>query len=142
MVKTKENPPMKVKRGILNAYWKRTALLIGPLIFGIILAIVHDVIYAHFNGKIVESTTQQEWLGRVGTGLAFLIKKLFSTAVGVACVQMLWWTLKNKSTSVKTVDSLFSIVYNPLTLLDRHVVVNYRLFTEAPIIVLLAIISW
>lgn len=126
----------KKKSGILNAHWKKSGIIAGPFLLGILLIVAHDQVYAHYNGKPVSSQTQQQWVGRIGTGFAFLIKKLFSTAVGAACVQMLWWILRNKSTSIKTIDSTFSIVHNPFALK------NFRLFTEAPVIVFMAAIAW
>jgi hypothetical protein len=128
--------PSKRKTGIVNAHWQTTGLLGGALVLGILSAVIHDTVYAHFAGKPVKSTTQQEWLGRVGTGLAFLVRTLFSAAVGTACVQRLWWILRNHSTSIQTIDSSFIIVHNPFTL------VNLKLFREAPLIIGLAMISW
>jgi hypothetical protein len=122
--------------GIAKAHWVTVVVMTGSLLLGVIIAIIHDQIYRHFNLKIVETTSQQEWLGRFGTASAFLVKTLFSTSIGSACVQRLWWTLRNKAISISTIDSSLSIAKNPFDL------TNYRLFREVPLIVLLAILSW
>ncbi len=122
------------KMGIRSAYWGTIALLGGPLCLGIIFAALHDIIYAHFNGRITESPIEKEWLGRIGTGLAFLVKTLFSATVGTACVQRLWSILRSRPISINSVDSSFSILQSPF-------VFNLRLLREAPVIVLLAVIT-
>jgi hypothetical protein len=122
--------------GFIDAHWTTGALLAGSFMLGIIVIAIHDQIYAQYADNYVDSLSQQEWLGRVGTALAFLVRTLFSIAAGTACIQRLWWTLRNKAISIKTIDSSLSIVQNPFDL------INYRLFSEVPLIVLLAAISW
>jgi cellobiose-specific phosphotransferase system component IIC len=135
MAKSTSNTRPDPKREVRNASWQSTAVIGGSLLFGILLAVVHDRLYAHFSQRTVKSQTQQEWIGRIGTGLAFLIKTLFSAAVGGASVQLLWWTLKNRTTSLGTIDSALSVISNPLA-------ANVDTLKEVPVIVLLAVICW
>jgi hypothetical protein len=129
-------PSSKVAMGVPKTHRPTIALIVLPFILGIVVVFVHDTVYDRFNGQVVRSQAQQQWLGRIGTGLAFLVKTLFSATIGAACVQRLWWILRKYQISVKTVDLSIGIISNPLHLFHA------RFFREAPLIVLLAVIAW
>jgi hypothetical protein len=126
-----------MKTGIANAHWAAVVGMVGTFLAGLILAIVHDQINLHFSGKPIGGLSQQQWLGRIATGLAFLIQKLLSAAAGIACVQVIWWTLRNRQTTVKSVNTAFNILGSPLPFIK-----NPKLLREAPVIIALAAISW
>jgi hypothetical protein len=130
------------RRSISNMNWTTGGIMIACFVFGIVFVVVNDVIYKHFDGQQVTSLTQQQWLGRAGTGLAFLIKTLFSATSGAACVQLLWWTLRTKPTTINAIDSSFKVADSPLALFSRKTAVDLRFIKEAPFIILLGAVSW
>jgi hypothetical protein len=130
------------KGGISNINWATGGVMLACFIFGIVFILANDGIYSHFHGKPVASLTQQQWLGRAGTGLAFLVKTLFSATSGAACVQLLWWTMRKKPTSINTIDSSFKVAESPLALFDSKTIINFGFVKEAPFIILLGAISW
>jgi hypothetical protein len=142
MTTSKAKEWRQVRKTTRRGDWKIGVLIIATLVLGIVFAVVHDAFYASLAGKTVQSTEQQQWFGQVGTGLAFLVKTLFASTAGAACVQLLWWTLRRKPTTVQTVDSSFGLADSPLALFSRRSFIQFGVLRETPLIVLFAAIAW
>ena len=111
-------------------------LMLSSLIFGTAFALGHHLFYRSLNSSIVESSTQQEWYTRVGTGLAFLVKTVLGIAIGTAFVQQFWLSLKSQHISVKSLDNMSSILNNPLGFVD------VKIWSVNLILLLLALAKW
>ena len=111
-------------------------LMTGSFISGLALAIGHHFFYDYLNDRIVENQNQQEWFLRIGTGMAFLVRALLSTAVGISYTQMLWWTLRSKSITIEGINSLFGVTHTAWDF------TTLELWTTAPALAIAAVIAW
>jgi hypothetical protein len=69
---------------------------------------MHHFYYSYLNGKAIqEHQHQQEWAGRIGTGLAFVTKMFLALAVAAAYTQCIWKTAREKFISLKGLDAMF-----------------------------------
>ncbi len=126
--------PQGEVRGI--AWWQTPALAVGFFVGSLVIAGVHHGYYLVLGGTLVQSPSQQAWALRIGTGLAFLVKVGFSTAVGIAGVQEMWATLRRKSMSIAAIDGMFAIMASPTAAL------NIDLLAHAKLLLMLAVASW
>ncbi|KAL4786620.1 hypothetical protein BJX76DRAFT_95580 [Aspergillus varians] len=117
-------------------HWRMPTAMAVCWIIGLGLALGHHFYYFSLNGTVVPGQTQQEWSLRVGTGLAFLTKTFLTTAVGIACVQNLWWILRLKPVRMSTLDSMWNIRGNIFNFFDLHI------WRRGPNVALLGLISW
>ncbi|KAK2599998.1 hypothetical protein QQS21_005300 [Conoideocrella luteorostrata] len=95
-----------------HVHWLVPFLMIGGLVCGIALSLGHHFLYNSWDGQIVQSKDQQEWVLRIGTGLAFLIKVFLTSAAGFAYTQFLWHTLKSREVSIEGIDAMFAATNN------------------------------
>ncbi|KKK23717.1 hypothetical protein AOCH_006792 [Aspergillus ochraceoroseus] len=105
-------------------------------IIGLALALGHHFYYYSLNDTIVGDQNRQAWSSRIGTGLAFLTKTFLTTAVGIACVQNLWWILRLTPMKLSTLDSMLDIRGSIFNFFDLHV------WLRGPNVAILGLISW
>jgi hypothetical protein len=117
-------------------HWKVPSLMILSLILGTVLAVGNHLFHKSLNGQAVGSQNQQTWNGRYSIAFAFLVKLFLSTTVSMACVQNLWWVLRSKSVELGTMDSMFGIRENALSLAKP------RVWLRGPTIAILALGVW
>lgn len=110
--------------------------MISSLLSGLLLAIGHHFYYTSLHGTIVESQDQQEWFFRIGTGMAFLTRAFLSAAIGLACSQILWRTLRSNYITIQGINSLFESIHNAWEL------TNWELWSVAPALGLVATVAW
>ncbi|KAL4916640.1 hypothetical protein BDW62DRAFT_101467 [Aspergillus aurantiobrunneus] len=124
---------MNKKDGI---HWRMPTAMVVCWIIGLALAIGHHFYYASLDGTRVGNQSKQEWALRFGTALAFLTKTFLTTAVGIACIQNFWWTLRFKPIRLSTLDSMFDIRGSIFNFFDFHV------WLRGPTVAVLGLISW
>jgi hypothetical protein len=79
----------------------------------------HDRYNFYLNGKQVDQiSVAQDWITRIGTAFAWLVKTGLATAVATAYVQRLWTNLRTRSFEVQHVDTLMEAPNNALAFLD------------------------
>ena len=101
------------------------------------LTILNWVFYRSLEGKSINSVgLSQQWVSRIGTGLAFLVKTSLVNAIVVAYTQRLWRKLWTRAFEVGKVDDLMAAPTNLLSLL------NFGAFTHAPDLLLLGMTIW
>lgn len=110
-------------------------LMFGLLLWGVLLAVGHHVVYQFLDGKLVASYSQA-WIIRIATGVALLIKASWSIAVGVALQQTLWYTFRRYFVKIGSVDKLLTMEYNLLGFL------SFDALKTAPTAVMLAVVMW
>ncbi len=110
--------------------------MITWLVLGVATALGHHFFYVWLDGRLVQSKMEQEWFGRIGTGLAFLTNAFLSATSTIAYTQLLWRTLRSKTVSIGGVDALFSATTNAWNL------VNLELWRRGPLLGVVAAILW
>ena len=117
--------------------WNTPLEMFGSLLAGIAFAIGHDQFYRHLDGKFLDqSSISQEWVIRIGTGFAFLVKTLLVVATCIAYSQRMWYNLKKDEFQIRQIDSLTNVLLNIFTF--RHV----ALWLRVPLLALLSIVAW
>ncbi|KAK2745652.1 hypothetical protein FQN57_003548 [Myotisia sp. PD_48] len=116
--------------------WQCPASIIGLFLCGIGCTVGHHLFYKRYDNTLARSENQQVWVFRFGTGLAFLVKLFFGTAIGGAAEQLIWATLRQKSVRILGIDAMFSVLNNPFAFLVRDIWISAKTLT------LVAVISW
>jgi hypothetical protein len=119
-----------------SSRWKAPALMLLGILAGVGFGGGHHAYYQSFNNTIVQSTSQQQWAVRIGTGLAFLTKTAFTVVVGIAFSQYLWIVARMKAQPLQSLDAMFAMTSDPLSFFDRHVLAHAKLLA------FLGAISW
>lgn len=110
--------------------------MIGGVLCGIGFALGHHFFYSSWDNHIVESTNQQQWNIRIGTGMAFLVKTFLTASAGFAYTQVLWQTLKAREVSIGGIDAMFGVTTNAWAFL------SLELWRKGISLVVLAAITW
>lgn len=124
-----------------------TALMIGFLVVGLLLAAGHHIFYAQLEGTTAptgsyriagSNVPKQRFNTAVGTAFAFLIKAVLAVAVWIAYAQLFWRSVRTstKGERLSTLDTLFSV---PQDLLSLETV---GVWLRHPLLLLLAAIAW
>ena len=66
-------------------------------------AVIHHGFYLSLDGK---EATNQLWMGRIGTGMAFFTKACLVGTVVLAYKQRIWFTMRRKGMTVGAIDGL------------------------------------
>jgi hypothetical protein len=104
---------------------------------GIALAVGHHFFYVRFDNKRVdEISVSQAWIVRIGTGMAFAVQTLLVVSASIACAQQQWLLTRSKPFNVRQIDTVFSVLGNPLAFLQS------RLWLRYPVLSLLAVVAW
>ncbi|KAH7156799.1 hypothetical protein EDB81DRAFT_787984 [Dactylonectria macrodidyma] len=126
---SKRVPPFK-------AHWVTPSLMFGSVLLGLLLAVGHHLFYNSIDGKVVESSDQQVWNLRVGTGMAFVVKASLTAAAGMAYTQLLWHTLRSQEISLDGIDAVFSVVNNV------YGFTTLEIWLRCPALVCIAFMMW
>ncbi|KAF7531179.1 hypothetical protein G7054_g9124 [Neopestalotiopsis clavispora] len=103
------------------------AALLGSLAVGLLLAIGHDLFYRSLEGRSINSVDlSQQWVSRIGTGFAFLVKASLVNAIIIAYTQRLWRKMQTRALEVGKIDHLMAAPTNILSLL------HFAAFFQAP----------
>lgn len=114
-----------------SSLWMSSGLLLATL-----TALAHHVFYSKVNQRIVQDLNEQEWFSRIGTGLAFSVKTLLTASAGLAYTQLLWYTLRRNSFTLKGLDALFAVVN------DVWKFWNWEVWRYSLALVLVAALIW
>lgn len=82
-----------------------------------LMILSHNVIV--LKTEFVGTSTDQEWVLRIGTGLTFLVRFFYSSSLGVILVQLFLGSFQNMSgTTIGTTYRVFEIRTSPAALFD------------------------
>lgn len=96
----------------------------GTFLAGVVLAIGHDRFHSHLSGQRIDGfILAQNWVSRVSTAFAFLVKMCLTATAATSYFQRLWRNLKTPSFEVKKVDTL---VAAPTETLSKSVAAGPR----------------
>ena len=111
--------------------------MVLSLVNGIAFAVGHHFFYASFDGHPVDETsTCQDWIIRIGTGMAFIAKTLFVVAASIAYIQHQWLTMGSKPFKIRQIDTMSNILGDALGFFGT------RIWLRFPVLSLLAGLTW
>ena len=143
-----------------SIHWRAPALMVVFLISALLCAVVHNQVYAAYDGKPVSTSVRenqyqiwnqdreqyesapwwmllsQQSVFRIGTALAFLVKMFLSLSLGVVYIQQLWKALCARGVALEKVDTLFGVMGNVLLLKD------VSLWKSYPALATSAVLLW
>ncbi|KAH6853082.1 hypothetical protein B0I37DRAFT_358519 [Chaetomium sp. MPI-CAGE-AT-0009] len=119
-----------------TVHWQGPASMITWLVLAVAAVLSHHFFYVWLDGRLVQSKTEQEWFGRIGTGFAILTNALLSAASTIAYTQLLWQTLRSKTVAIGGVDAMFGATTSAWNL------VNLEIWRRGPLLSLIAAILW
>lgn len=125
--------PPPVKWGI---GWRFPILLVSFFITGTLAAMGHHIYYQGLENTPVQSSSQQIWAIRIGSGLAFLSKTCLAAVMSMIATQQIWFTVRRRFITLRGIDSMFKLMSDPTAILNRD------LLTWAKTLALLASLSW
>ena len=125
--KSSVNQANKVSCG----HWRVPTIMISALLSGIAFAVGHHLFYASYHGTLVQGSMGQQWVNRIGTAFAFLVKTALAIATGSAYVQRQWLSLGSRPNHIAQVDCLFGILGDATLFVDRVWFSNVLLFVLA-----------
>ncbi len=112
-------------------------MLMGVLLLaGITVAISNNFFYRYWDGRVVQSDTQQKWVSRAGTGFAFCFRASLAAGTGIAFVQQMWHCLRARSYKVDHINSMFTVLTSAPQFL------NIKLWVRLPLLLLMAMTTW
>jgi len=107
------------------------------LLLGVFTAVGQHGFYTYLHLKLVDAVAiDQTWVIRIGNAFSFLVKTSLVAAVGIAFWQSFWHTIRHKELPVKSIDSVFGVLVNPLQFFDRN------LLLKTPLLFIMALIAW
>ena len=88
--------------------------MFSSLVMAVVFACSHHFFYLHFDQTKVQGTVSQQWINRIGTGFAFLVKTLAALSASSAYVQRQWLIFRTRPRALELnqVDSMFSLLRN------------------------------
>ncbi|KAK6353856.1 hypothetical protein TWF730_008278 [Orbilia blumenaviensis] len=93
--------------------------MFGSFVAGVAVAAGHHFFYLSHEGQLVGTSTDQEWVLRISTGLTFLVRFLYSFSLGIVLVQLFWGRFQSVvGTTMGTADRVFEIRTSPAALFD------------------------
>lgn len=104
-VTVNDRPEDTKTQGGNNERWRAIVVVVGAVCAGAALAVGHDRFNNSFHNKQVDhASLSQQWITRIGSGFAFLVKTFLASAVAVSYTQRLWRNLRARAYKVENVD--------------------------------------
>ncbi|EHK21442.1 uncharacterized protein TRIVIDRAFT_133796, partial [Trichoderma virens Gv29-8] len=116
--------------------WRFPVLVLSTFLTGILVDVAHHIYYQSLENTPVQSSNQQVWAIRIGSGLAFLNKTCLVAVMGMVATQQIWFTVRRKFITLRGIDNMFKLMNDPTAIFNRD------LLTRAKTLVLLASLSW
>ncbi|KAL2021347.1 hypothetical protein VTK56DRAFT_7318 [Thermocarpiscus australiensis] len=113
----------------LNSSWPMYTMFC----LGIVLAACHHAFYSYLDGRPADD---QIGMIRIGGFLSYAAKSSLVSAVVFAYRQQAWVTVRRKILRLRTIDSLFAAVNEPMALL------NWEYAKKAKLAMALAVFAW
>ncbi|KAH8676497.1 hypothetical protein BGZ60DRAFT_429013 [Tricladium varicosporioides] len=107
--------------------------LIFAYIAGIGIGVGHHFFNSFLDGRLASN---QAWMIRAGTALAYGAKLCFALSIGIALTQHLWRLMRTSPFTLGAIDNLFDLKNDPARLLKSE------LFVKAKTALLLAASIW
>lgn len=105
----------------------------GMFCVGVAFVVGHHALYTYLDGKPADDQIR---MMRFGNLLSYAAKASLLASVVFAYRQQIWVTITDNVLRLKTIDSLFSAVNEPVSLL------NWEFIKKGRIAMCLAILAW
>jgi hypothetical protein len=126
-----------IREGVGQRFgWQTPATVAALTCVAIGFALGHHFYYQSLKDTLVLSEDQQSWSIRLGTGAAVFTKTALVALIGIAAVQRIWATLRQKAMTLKGIDGMFGIMGDPTCIF------NSELLGHAKVLTLFAVVSW
>lgn len=119
-----------------GVHWYTPVSIVALLVLGVGGAIGHHLYYSTLHEQLAGTASEQQWVTRIGTALAFLIKAAFATAVMISRQQRVWVSLREKFLSLYAIDALFGVTD------DFFQFFNGEMVARAKTATLMAVVRW
>ncbi|OJJ50258.1 hypothetical protein ASPZODRAFT_35422, partial [Penicilliopsis zonata CBS 506.65] len=116
--------------------WVTPSTMVACFIVAFLLACAHVIFFHWLNGRKVEDTFSQPHVNAASLVFANGFRMFLAAALGMAFIQMLWKLLRAQAMRVGDIDTLLSVLSNPLKLTHVH------LMGQAPFLFLCAVVCW
>lgn len=117
-------------------HWYTPASIATLLFLAVGGAIGHHLYYSSLDEQLAGTASEQQWVTRIGTALAFLIKAALATAVMISRQQRVWVSLRQKFLSLYAIDALFGVTDDFFQFFNGEMVVRAKTAT------LMAVVRW
>lgn len=129
-------PRQDPKEAIWGIHWYTPVSMIFLFILGIGSAVGHHLFYAAMADTHAGDHAHQEWVNRIGSGLAFLCKSSLVAVIGISHTQWVWVTLRSRFMTLNGIDALFGVATDPIFF------INFDMLRHAKLATLMAITIW
>lgn len=92
--------------------------------------------YRMLDNDAAGDASRQEWVIRIGTGLAFLSRASLAAVVGISRKQWMWVTLRKKFMTLAGIDAMFGVTSDPIFF------TNWNMVKQAKFATLMALLIW
>ncbi len=130
------HPPHAHKYVLWGVSLREPTTMVVFVLFGLTTAICHHFYNISLEGKVAGDSAAQQWVIWIGTGFSNSTVFFLNSAIGIALVQAIWFTVKRHALSVGTLDTLFGLEG------DITGFINWELLKGGRIALLIAFIIW
>lgn len=117
-------------------HWRTPISMVGLFLVGLGTAIAHHYYYNFLHATPAGTAEAQEWVNRIGTGLAFLSRAALSGVIEIARKQWVWVTLREKSMSLMGINAMFGAGTDPMNFFSGEMLARAKFNT------FLAMVIW
>ncbi|KAJ9499652.1 hypothetical protein H2202_004642 [Exophiala xenobiotica] len=119
-----------------RVHWRAPTIMVSSFVVGLMGAASHHALYSAFNNRTIDFEHEQQIISTTGLALAFLVKVSLALTSATAFTQCLWRSLRSEPMKIRSVDSMFDVLANPLEFLY----LKFRL--RHPVLTLTAATTW
>lgn len=116
-----------------HIHWVTPFLMVLLFLLGIVGAGAHHAFYTSLNGR---PATNQLWMVRYGTALAFFVKATLVGSVILSYRQRIWQTFRKRAMTMSAIDGLFAATEDP------SMFVKWEMIRNAKLAVVMAMGAW
>ncbi|KFY90143.1 hypothetical protein V500_05281 [Pseudogymnoascus sp. VKM F-4518 (FW-2643)] len=117
-------------------HWQAPFFIVGGLVLAAVLAVTHHFVYKSWDYDVVADDDQQTRYLRIGMMFGFLIETALGAAIGTAFTQVMWQLFRQKSFTVGGIDTVWTSLGDPMSLL------SWEFLTKGWLLVVIAICTW
>ena len=117
-------------------HWRAPAVMVFSLLVGIIISFANHLFNTVINGHSAGGATEQQWVRRLETALAFSSKLFLAMSTTIAYNQCLWFYLQRNTSRIASIDAMFSATSNLFRFVHRGV------WCGRPVLTLIALVTW
>ena len=119
-----------------HVHWRIPTLIGVAFFLGVILAILQHVLYSYLHEKHFDDENRKFRAVLYGRALAYFAKVAFGGSVVLVYRHRIWRVFRERPLSVASIDQVFGATEDPRLFL------NWEAWSNAPVIVAMAIVIW